>query len=450
MTAFQSLFVGVTGLQAQSNALGVISDNIANVNTVGYKKVGAVFQDMVASDKAATFSPGGAKSTARQFNRTQGSIFLTSSFTDLAIAGNGFIAVRQGSATSESILYTRAGSFLPNQDGDFINGAGFFLQGWLLNDEELPAGLDIDSVPGSTGLTSLETVNVGTLNESFAPTTAVSVIANLKSSQIIYAGTPAYNAASPAANMADGAVPPAFIGAVTIVDSTGEEHTLRVGFLKTAINTWAVEIYPPTAAEIGAASAQLAAGTLTFNGDGTLNSVSASLTSPVSITWVDPAGATNSMTFEWGTAGPLGDGLADGVIQVEKNFSLSSSQDGFPTGSLSSIVFTDEGFVVANFNNGVSQKLYKIPLATFTEPNELQSVSGTAFTITELAGELFFSGANQGAAGKFIAGGLEGSNADIGDQMVEMIIAQRAYQANSKSISINSDMLDRLNRMLGV
>jgi len=449
MTAFQSLFVGVAGLFAQSNVLSVVSDNISNANTVGYKKTSALFQHLVASEGAATFSPGGVLAGSRHANRAQGGIFVTGSLTDVAISGNGFFAVRQNApdATGD-IAYTRSGSFLPDKNGDFINGAGFFLQGWLLEDEAVPAGLTGGNIPAGTGLGSLETINIGVLNDTSIATTLVNFHGNLQASQAIYAGSPAYDATNIAANMADGAVPVAFSSPITVVDSTGEEHTLTVGFLKITPDSWAVEIYAPTAAEIGSTSAQVANGILTFNGDGTLASVGAGLAT-ASVTWTDPAGATNTITFDWGTAGPLGTGLADGFSQIDAIFRGSVVQNGFPAGSLASINFTDDGFVVGNYNNGVSRRLYKIPLATFTEPNQLQSLTGNAFIPSLLSGTLFFSGPNEGASGKLVAGSLENSNVEMDQQMVDMLIAQRAYQANSKTIVTNDEMLDRLNRMLG-
>jgi flagellar hook protein FlgE len=442
-----ALQVGIGGLMAQSNKLAAIADNLANINTVGYKLGATTFQNLLANDAVIAYSPGGATSLSRQLNNIQGPISNTSSPTDIAISGTGFFPVRQTPITTGELLYTRAGAFAPDANGDFVNGAGFYLLGWLLEDEALPSSLDEDMVDFSTGSSALQPINPSSLTASSVETTLVSLIANLKASTPNYAGTPAYDATDTLANMADGGVAPNFSKPLTIVDSTGEEHSVTIGFLKTGANSWAVEVYATTAAELSTASAQVASGSITFNGDGTLASVTGTIASAVSMSWDDPAAATNSITFNWGTAGALGTGLADGLSQLDAPFKSISEQNGFAAGSLRDITITSDGFVVGNYGNGLSRRLYQIPLTVFTEQNELESRSGNVYAQTFLSGDVNFVRPGSDGFATLFSSALEGSNVDVATQMADMIIAQRNYQFNSKSISVSDELMETATRM---
>jgi flagellar hook protein FlgE len=449
MTGFQALIVGISGLQTQSNVIGIIADNLANVSTVGYKKSGALFQNLLGSESVSSYSPGGSTSLTRYLNNAQGIIVNTTSATDLAISGTGFFPVRQTTEANGAgdILYTRAGAFVPNADGDFINGAGFFLQGWLLQDEELSGGLAVDIVDSATGIAALQTVNVSTLTEVSIPTTLVSLKANLTASKPNYAGTPAYDATNILTNMSDGSVAPTFTRPLTVIDSLGAAHSLTVGFLKTGANAWAIEVYATDVSELGVASAQIASGTATFNGDGTLASVSGSITTPVAISWALPDPATNSITFDWGTAGIIGVGDAEGLSQLDAPFQSSAVQNGFAAGSLSTVSITDKGVVVGHYDNGLSRNLYQIPLAIFTEQNQLLTLSGNIFTETTRSGDVNFVQPGEGGFGTLFSSALESSNVDTASQLTDMIVAQRSYQFNTRIVSTADDMLRTTSEM---
>lgn len=452
MGLFSALTTGVSGLQSQSNKIGVISDNIANVNTVGYKRNQTNFQALIAGN-GFSFSAGGATGVTKQMNGVQGGILNTFSPTDIAISGTGFFPVSQ-QITGSGILYTRAGAFTPDADGNFRNGAGYYLQGWLLDgDGTLSDDLNASSVSASTAIAALTTVNIRQLTAAAVPTSSISIQANLKSSQAVWAGPPAYDAAMNTANMASGTIAPHFDRVVNIVDSAGVLHNCELNFLKTGTNSWSVEIVIDPATDVASGNGQVATGTITFNGDGTLASVSSSLAQALNINWAvtDPENIAgpSSITFDWGTAGPISGaagtvlGQTDGLSQFDGNFHVRNiRQDGVQAGDLTSVVINPHGYVTANYSNGTARNFYKIPLANFSEPKELETVSGNVYTQTLRTGDPVFSQSTHGS--EILSGALELSNVDIASQLTDMIIAQRAYQSNTKIITAMDDMLEKL------
>lgn len=255
----------------------------------------------------------------------------------------------------------------------------------------------------------------------------------------------AYDPASVFLNMASGSVSPQFSQAVTVYDSTGAAHTLTVGFLKTGINTWAVELYVPPADLTASIDGQIASGTVTFNGDGTLNSVSASLTGALTANWSTTGAVPGAITFNFGTAGPLLTGLADGLSQFDSGYIIGpTTQDGYPAGNLVSAEIDESGNIVGIFNTGQNLALYRIPLAQFISADHLQAVSGNAFIETVRSGAATIAQAGTGGLGFIKSSRLEQSTTDLASQLTELIVAQRAYQSNTKLVSTSDDMLQTL------
>lgn len=274
-----------------------------------------------------------------------------------------------------------------------------------------------------------------------------------------------YNPALNTNNMTGGLVPAHFTRPLEIIDNNGISHTVNAAFLKTANNTWAVELYAAPAGDVTIPGGQIATGTLTFNGDGTLASVSSSLASAITFPWTSTgttptgaAGATinNTITFAWGTAGPIYGtpgatviGLTDGMTQLTKEFSVVSTlQDGSKSGALTSIDISQDGIVSANYNNGVTHALYKIPLANFHNADALTNFSGNVYANSDDAGFINMFGTNTGGTGFIESGALEASNVDLAEQLTDIVIAQRAYQANTKLITTSDDMLKTATQML--
>ena len=448
MSIFGSMNAGISGIQVQGNKIGIISDNLANVSTIGYKANTANFADLVTGTKGSAYTAGGVTTSTKALISAQGSVSGTGVNTNLAIAGSGFFPVTDA-ATSSVLLYTRNGSFEKNADGYLVNGSGFFLQGWKLDSTgNLPAGVTTAVVP----------INVTGLQETPTATTTISLKANLLASQAANAAP--YVATDPTKNMTSGVVSPNFNMPITIIDSKGNAHTMQAGFLKTAINTWSVELYVQPATDVTAtggvptATGQIATGTLTFNGDGTLASVSPALQS-VGISWQN--GSLNSaLAIGWGTAGPIFGtpgatviGKSDGISQYDSSFEAKGvTQDGIQVGQLKDISIDQDGYVVGNFDNHTTQRFYKIPLAVFRDPNTLESKTANVFAETAQSGSPLYFQANQGAAGKIVSSSLEQSTSETSTELTDMIVAQRAYEANTKVVSSTDNMLQTLTNML--
>ena len=268
---------------------------------------------------------------------------------------------------------------------------------------------------------------------------------------------PAYDASgSTAPNMAGGHVVPQFSRNIRIYDSFGTGHDFQISFAKTDVNTWAVEMYSAKPLELGSSRAdgQVAAGSVVFNGDGSLRTVSATLTNPINIIWANQAEPSN-ITVDWGTAGQitgtigaLSIGKTDGLRQLDSAYNVDfADQNGIAPGLLTSVTIDSNGFVIAHFSNGSSKSIFQLPIAKFENPDGLQNNGGNAYAETTQSGEFNLKEANSGGVGTITPGALEQSNVELSDQLTNMLIYQRGYQANTKVIQTASDMLEDLNNI---
>ncbi len=435
MSLFGSLFSGASGLTAHSRALGMISDNVANVNTTGYKGAEPDFASLVTRlARRVTYTPGGVRAYTSYTVEKQGLVQSTESPTDAAISGPGFFVVNTNADSSGEQLYTRAGNFSADHLGNLVTPSGFYLQGWALDaNEEI---VDINS---------LETVNIRVVNGVATATTKVDIGANLDATQAAYTG--AYSAGDMEVYADSGGssgVQPHFKRDLRVFDSQGEAHTITVAFLKTADNTWQVEIYGDRSDLDSTvhSTGLLASGTAQFNGDGTLDTISAALTTGVSITW-DNGASTSSIDFNFGTSGE-----ADGLSQFAADSDVSFiEQNGAEVGQLKGVEIDDEGYIVATFTNGSQRKIYRLPVATFANPGGLDPRTGSVFAQTDDSGEYNLRFAGTSGAGRISPAALEQANIDLADEFTKMIVTQRAYTASARVISTVDEMLDELMRI---
>lgn len=562
MSLFGSLFSGVSGLAAQSTAMGIISDNISNVNSTGFKGSTARFSTLVTTQATtSSFSPGGVRANPFKEVVRQGLVQSSQSPTDIALSGNGFFVVNARADGTGEVLYTRAGSFREDKLGQLVNTAGFYLQGWALDNNGLLPGEpgNTTNTTSSADISSLETVNVRKINGVAAASTSVSLGANLKASEPIFTGpqditialgvtattdlaltngnqlsftsgsnsltvtynstpgagefstlteladlinatsafkatisgtpsdatltvtgidprqslvianvtgTPAttlfggapplttastYDPTNSSKNMASGTVTADFSRSVRVFDAQGAGHDLSIGFVKVASNTWAVEMFAVPSSDVTVTSplvnAQVATGTIIFNGDASLNSVSSGLSAAVPITWTNGATAS-SITVNWGTQGAVGTGLTDGLTQFDSEYNVAFvNQNGSEVGELNGVTVDAEGFVIASFNNGQTTKLYKLPIATFGDVSQLVSKNGNVFAATDASGQFNLRQAGKGGAGVVAPSSLEAANVDLAKEFTDMIISQRAFSASSQVITTVDDMLDELIRL---
>ncbi len=257
-------------------------------------------------------------------------------------------------------------------------------------------------------------------------------------------------------NMASGDITAQFSRNVRIYDNLGTGHDVRFSFIKIAANSWAVEVHAIPASDVNTAlvDGQIATGTVNFNGDGSLRSVSSSLSGPLAINWTN--GATSSdVTLNLGTAGqPAGTagattiGGTDGLSQFDSAYNVNfANQNGAPVGQLVSVSIDKDGIVSASYSNGQTQALFKLPLASFADPDGLNPESGNVFSQTVASGEVNLREAGTNGTGQVVSAALEQSNVDLAEQLTDIIVAQRAYQADTKVIKTADDLLDQLNQI---
>lgn len=271
---------------------------------------------------------------------------------------------------------------------------------------------------------------------------------------------PAYDASGVVGkNMASGDIVAQFSRNVRIYDALGSGHDVRFSFIKVAANKWQMEAHVVPASDItvgsGYVDGQIAYGTIDFNGDGSLRAVSAQLSNPINIVWTNGA-STSTITLDLGTAGsPFGTtgattiGLTDGLSQFDGSYNLNFlNQNGSPVGELVGINFDEEGFVIASYSNGQTQKIYKLAIADFNNPNGLKTATGNIFSQTQESGEVNLREAGKNGVGKISPSALESSNVDLSEQLTDMIVAQRAYQANTRVITTTDRLLEELNGLV--
>ncbi len=428
MSIYTALRAGVSGLTANSSALAAISDNIANVNTVGYKRSGVEFSALVnAQNSNTTYNAGGVLPLTRQQISLQGSLEQSRSTTDLAISGDGFFIVSPNSSqlsNGGSVLFTRAGSFTIDADGYMVNAQGMYLQGW-------PVNSDGSVISSPTSLSAIEPINISGVGGLAEASANVRLNANLNSDQTAYA------AAYVAGDLALGNVTPHFESSLEVYDSLGAPRTISFGFLKTGPNQWEVEVYARPDTNItggGATGGLLASGQVTYNTDGTVNTVDPGLEN-FTINWATTTGAApQDLSLD-----------VSGVAQNAKSFGITSvNVDGVPPGDLVGLILEGDGFLTAQFSNGRARALYQIPLATFVNPNGLAPDQGGAFRTTLDSGLYNINAANAGGAGRIVSGALEASNVDLAQEFTNLITTQRAYSAASRIITTADQMLEEL------
>jgi flagellar hook protein FlgE len=436
MSIYSAMRAGVTGLNANSSAMAVISDNIANLNTVGYKRGQTDFSAVLNAQNASTsYNAGGVLASSRRFIDLQGALQQADSATDLAINGNGFFIVTEdpsGTSGAGGGLFTRAGSFSLDAKGLLRNAQGYYLMG-----APMTTGTSASISPSS--LASLQVINLSNVGSTAEASTKAAVNANLDSREDIYAGTPAYAAGAMAAYPAGtGAIAPQVERSIEIYDSLGTARTLTMGFLKTGTNTWATEIYMRPAADVTGTNGLVASGSIAFSSSGVPTTVSPALQG-FSITYATTVGAA---------AQPMTLDLTTGLSQYATPSALNSATaDGSPPGDLSGVTISDAGVLTAQYSNGRSEALYLIPVATFLNPNGLEAERGGAYRVTLDSGQFTINSAGSGGAGPIQSNALEASNVDLGSEFTSMITTQRAYSACSKIITTADDMLDELIRI---
>jgi len=452
MSINSALLAGTSGLRANASALAAISDNIANVNTVGYKRLRSDFVAQLSTqNKETTHNAGGVQSAQRALLTEQGTTQASSVATNMAISGDGFFVVRGRSddATAQDpYYYTRAGQFSPDASGYLQNTAGYYLEGW-------PVSSTGAVTANPTDLNALEPVRVSGIAGGAQATAKLSLSANLQSSQAVSAAAATYDPVTN--NMASGAVTPDFTTPIQVYDSEGGLHTLTMSFLKAGPNSWNAEVYLPSGQVDPTASlvdGQLASGIVNFTPFGQLDATTSTLPTSITISANGSGGATPEWNNTLGLATQTialdmgGPGAPGGLTNYDSPSVLGTSQvDGTPFGSLASVDVDDDGFVTAIFTNGLTRRIYQIPVATFGNADGLVSERGGIYRLGPDSGALSMRGAGISGAGNIKSRALESSTVDLAEEFSNLIMTQRAYSASSKIITTADEMLDELIRL---
>jgi flagellar hook protein FlgE len=391
----------------------MISDNLANSGTTGYKTTSASFASLVTASSSAGYSSGGVSASAVRNISAQGLLTASTTATNIAISGNGFFPVRAGQ-DGTSVYYTRDGSFSVDDQGYLVNN-GYYLLGWPTDAS--------GNVAGGETSGALQTINTNSVKSISAPTTTASLQATLP---------------------ADAAVGDTFTSTMEVYDSLGTASNTNITWTKTGANQWTAGFSNPTSASDSSVTTGTVTSsdvTINFNADGTLAS-----TSPASPTltiggWT--TGASNSsIALNFGTAGK-----ADGLGQYTtgaSSVSLQVNQDGVAFGNLSKVSIDDNGNVMASYDNGETRAIYKIPVATFNNADGLSQVNGGIYAESSDSGTATLHESGTGGAGNIKGSELEESTTDTNEEFSKMIAAQQAYSSSAQVITAVNKMFDTL------
>jgi flagellar hook protein FlgE len=399
----------VSGMSAQTNKLSTVADNIANVNTVGYKRAETEFSSLVLPSTNGAYNSGSVSTHVRRFVTDPGTTTFTTSKTDLAVEGNGFFLV---SDTSGSIMLTRAGRFVPDNAGNLVNTSGYYLMGYSLAN-----GTPTITANGTNGLVKINTTN---LSLQATPSTLASVSANLDVNAAVSTGPTDYTSKS----------------SIITYDNVGNTVKLDVFAFKSATaNTWDIQVYDSTGSTTGtlpySAASLLGSGTFLFDvsatGKGVLDAASPDTSINVNI----PGGSAFTIDLSK-------------MTQVASSFEFTAQVDGNAPSAIESTEIAQDGTVYSIFQNGTRIATYQIPLATVASPDELDPKIGNAYTVGTDSGNLQIGFPGQSGLGQIGSGELEQSNADLANELTSMIEAQRGFTANSKVFQTGDDLLEVL------
>src|SRR5437764_3861481 len=415
----RSMFSGVSGLRSHQTMMDVIGNNIANVNTVGYKSASVVFQDLLSQTIRGAGVPDGAADGAGGTNPaqvglgvtiagisnnfTQGASQLTGRSTDLSIQGDGFFVVRNGGQQ----LFTRAGSLNFDALGRLVTADGSVLQGWAAD---------------ASGTINANAA-VGDLSMPLGQSTAPQVTANVR----LGGNLPA-----------DAAVGTSIVTSLTVYDVQGSPIDTTFTFAKTAADTWTVTATMPDQTT----QAPVTVGTTTVNWDATATPPAFNPAPALTLTPTAPTGAwgANTIAIDFGASGD-----ATALRQFAGQSSVAAlSQDGSALGTLQSFSIGQDGIVTGVFSNGRTRAIGQIALAAFSNASGLEKTGSSLYRASVNSGLPQIGQAGSGGRGTLSGSTLEMSNVDLAQEFTNLIIAQRGFQANSRVITASDELLQDL------
>jgi flagellar hook protein FlgE len=400
--------IALSGLSGTSAAVDAIGNNLANMNTPGYKTTVMAFQDMVTQAIAGSAQSGagiGMPTVFRQF--TQGAVQASGGPMDAAIQGQGFFVVRDPAG---QMFYTRAGNFHLDASGHLLTASGQMVQGWSA----------VKGTVNTTGATGNMTLPVGALR---APTATTTMSADLN----LDSGT-----------AKDGQ----FSTPVEVVDALGAKHVVTMSFTNNGDGSWnyAASV-PGEALNAGTPGTPSlidgASGTLTFDDTGKLKTTDpASGTVPIKISGMVDGAAELDITWSF-----LNTDGSPRVTQYGQASTTSNiTQDGFPAGQLTGVTIADGGTVVGQYSNGQQQVIGQLALASIRNPESMIAVGGNNLALSIDTAAPVIGESETGARGKIVGGALENSTVDMAREFTNLIVMERSYQADARVITTSDEM----------
>lgn len=406
MSISSAMFAGVSGLNAHGEAMGVVGDNIANLNTTGFKYSRAHFQDLLAQNINLTsgLNQIGKGTQLAQIDPifSQGAFQSSADACDVAINGNGFFILKN--PDTGGLYYTRDGNFSIDKDGYLINTTNYRVQG--------------KAIDQSTGAASGIDTNIIIDQNYAAPqaTSDVDLIVNLNS-----------------ATATNGT----YSSSVTAYDSTGNTHDLTLTFTKTATaRQWSVSLTVD-----GQTPAGVTPQTIEFDTSGNLDTT----TYPSNWTWnlsaynIGTASGTGLTTFDLAPTG-----VGSTTQYAASSVTNYSSQDGYGPGYFQSVTIDNDGIITASYSNGQIKHLYQLDLGRFNAPQKLDRKGNNLFVETDASGTPIKGVPNSNGMGSVQGNALEQSNVDLANEFVNMILYQRGFQANSRTITTSDRLLEEV------
>lgn len=435
MSLYGMMRTGVSGMNAQSTRLATVADNIANSGTNGYKKASVEFSSLVVPNTGTNYVSGGV-STQVRYNMNSGNLQYTTSVTDLAIDGNGFFVVQD---VAGKPALTRAGSFIPDGNGNLLNAAGFYLMGrsYALGE------------PGTTTtFGDYERVTIPTTGLERVPSTMGKLASNLPYDAPVYQALgqspgqlPSDNPSNDAQikiGMENGSI---YKSGLTAIGNAGEPIRLDIYFTKVAADEWQVSVfYQPNASTATAfpySQPSLADVDLTFNpatGRLETNPTPPAVPSPTTLS-LDLSNLNGNMV----------DIDLSEMRQLAADYTpLAAEMNGSRPSAIDRVVIDNDGILSVQYANGAMEKLYRLDLAFVQSPDQLVVLPGNVFQEGLQSGQVNFGKPNEISLGAIKSGALEASNVDIAEELTNMIESQRNYTANSKVFQTGGDLMDVL------
>ena len=405
-TAFSN---ALSGLQANSEAINVVSGNLANENTFGYKANTVSFEELVSSIGGASDANLTGASVVPSSTQTfsQGSITTTGKPYDAAIQGSGFFVVQSPQGQQ---AFTRAGNFTLSKTGQLLTQSGENVEGWN----------GVNGVVNTNAPLTNIVVPVAGLQ---APTTTTEFSLNLNLNSVAAVGTAGATFSSP----------------IQVVDSQGQQHTLTVTYTETAAGSWNYNVTIPSADLTGGvgASTSVATGSLTFDANGNLLTPAAG--APIAVPITGLADGAADMPLTWNLYDANGNPQITQYDSASTN--LASSQNGTQAGQLTGISIGANGQLTAAYSNGDNVAVAQLAVGSILNPQSMQDLGSNTFGVTSLSAIPAIGVPGTGSRGTVTGGALESSTVDIATEFTNLLIYERGYQANSKVITTEDQVV---------